>query len=141
MYDASGSIGKRYARADEIGVPLCITVDKGGVAPSFRLICARFFFSVFYLAHIFCASYFVRTFFTYGGFSGAHFPYPIVVSRTCFLEHVFLPAHNFLRTFVLVGTFFLAHILFSWASFFSRSYASLRGARDREFDCGRPQGT
>ncbi len=27
MYDASGSIGKRYARADEIGVPLCITVD------------------------------------------------------------------------------------------------------------------
>ena len=23
----SGSIGKRYARADEIGVPLCITVD------------------------------------------------------------------------------------------------------------------
>lgn len=27
MYDASGSIGKRYARADEIGVPLCITID------------------------------------------------------------------------------------------------------------------
>ena len=27
MYDSSGSIGKRYARADEIGVPLCITVD------------------------------------------------------------------------------------------------------------------
>ena len=26
-YDDSGSIGKRYARADEIGVPLCITVD------------------------------------------------------------------------------------------------------------------
>ena len=27
MYDASGSIGRRYARADEIGVPTCITVD------------------------------------------------------------------------------------------------------------------
>ena len=27
MYDASGSIGRRYARADEIGVPSCITVD------------------------------------------------------------------------------------------------------------------
>ena len=27
VYDASGSIGKRYARADEIGVPWCITVD------------------------------------------------------------------------------------------------------------------
>ena len=27
MYDASGSIGRRYARADEIGVPACITVD------------------------------------------------------------------------------------------------------------------
>jgi len=27
MYDASGSIGRRYARADEIGVPCCITVD------------------------------------------------------------------------------------------------------------------
>ncbi len=26
-YDASGSIGRRYARADEIGVPHCITVD------------------------------------------------------------------------------------------------------------------
>ncbi len=26
-YDAKGSIGKRYAKADEIGVPLCITVD------------------------------------------------------------------------------------------------------------------
>ncbi|MEL9998650.1 MAG: glycine--tRNA ligase [Thermoplasmata archaeon] len=26
-YDDSGSIGKRYARADEIGVPYCITVD------------------------------------------------------------------------------------------------------------------
>lgn len=27
IYDASGSIGRRYARADEIGVPHCITVD------------------------------------------------------------------------------------------------------------------
>ena len=27
FYDASGSIGKRYARADEIGVPLGITID------------------------------------------------------------------------------------------------------------------
>ena len=27
VYDASGSIGRRYARADEIGVPYCITVD------------------------------------------------------------------------------------------------------------------
>jgi glycyl-tRNA synthetase len=27
MYDGSGSIGRRYARADEIGVPQCITVD------------------------------------------------------------------------------------------------------------------
>tara|TARA_S200000501_G_scaffold192821_1_gene181629 strand:- start:873 stop:2543 length:1671 start_codon:yes stop_codon:yes gene_type:complete len=27
MYDSSGSIGRRYARADEIGVPFCITVD------------------------------------------------------------------------------------------------------------------
>ena len=26
-YDATGTIGKRYARADEIGVPLAITVD------------------------------------------------------------------------------------------------------------------
>jgi glycyl-tRNA synthetase len=26
-YDESGSIGKRYARADEVGVPWCITVD------------------------------------------------------------------------------------------------------------------
>ncbi len=26
-YDDSGSIGRRYARADEIGVPFCITVD------------------------------------------------------------------------------------------------------------------
>ncbi len=27
MYDGSGSIGRRYARADEIGIPQCITVD------------------------------------------------------------------------------------------------------------------
>ena len=27
FYDESGSIGKRYARADEVGVPFCITVD------------------------------------------------------------------------------------------------------------------
>ena len=27
MADHAGSIGKRYARADEIGIPLCITVD------------------------------------------------------------------------------------------------------------------
>ena len=27
MYDGSGSIGRRYARADEIGIPKCITVD------------------------------------------------------------------------------------------------------------------
>ena len=26
-YDASGTIGKRYARADEIGIPLAVTVD------------------------------------------------------------------------------------------------------------------
>ncbi|MCX6775702.1 MAG: glycine--tRNA ligase [Candidatus Micrarchaeota archaeon] len=27
IYDETGSIGKRYARADEIGVPYCLTVD------------------------------------------------------------------------------------------------------------------
>jgi len=27
QYDQSGSVGRRYARADEIGVPFCITVD------------------------------------------------------------------------------------------------------------------
>ncbi len=27
MYDEAGSIGKRYARLDEIGVPYCITID------------------------------------------------------------------------------------------------------------------
>jgi glycyl-tRNA synthetase len=27
FYDSSGSIGRRYARADEVGVPFCITVD------------------------------------------------------------------------------------------------------------------
>jgi glycyl-tRNA synthetase len=26
-YDSGGSIGKRYARFDEIGTPYCITVD------------------------------------------------------------------------------------------------------------------
>ena len=26
-YDASGSIGRRYARADEIGIPWCVTID------------------------------------------------------------------------------------------------------------------
>ena len=26
-YDQTGSIGKRYARQDEIGTPLCITID------------------------------------------------------------------------------------------------------------------
>ncbi|MCL5665765.1 MAG: His/Gly/Thr/Pro-type tRNA ligase C-terminal domain-containing protein, partial [Candidatus Thermoplasmatota archaeon] len=27
LYDDSGSIGRRYARQDEIGTPYCITVD------------------------------------------------------------------------------------------------------------------
>jgi len=27
VYDKSGSVGRRYARADEIGVPYCITID------------------------------------------------------------------------------------------------------------------
>ncbi|MHA1615898.1 MAG: glycine--tRNA ligase [Candidatus Njordarchaeales archaeon] len=27
IFDAKGSIGKRYARADEIGVPFCVTID------------------------------------------------------------------------------------------------------------------
>ncbi|MEM5855608.1 MAG: His/Gly/Thr/Pro-type tRNA ligase C-terminal domain-containing protein [Candidatus Aenigmatarchaeota archaeon] len=27
LYDESGSIGKRYARVDEIGVPVAITID------------------------------------------------------------------------------------------------------------------
>ena len=27
MFDRSGSIGRRYARADEIGIPFCVTVD------------------------------------------------------------------------------------------------------------------
>ncbi len=26
-WDESGSIGRRYARADEIGIPICVTVD------------------------------------------------------------------------------------------------------------------
>lgn len=32
VYDASGSIGRRYARADEIGVPFCITVDHDSIS-------------------------------------------------------------------------------------------------------------
>ena len=31
VYDASGSIGRRYARADEIGTPCCLTVDHQSV--------------------------------------------------------------------------------------------------------------
>ena len=31
ILDGSGSIGRRYARADEIGVPICITVDHQSV--------------------------------------------------------------------------------------------------------------
>lgn len=27
MYDATGAIGRRYRRADEVGIPFCITVD------------------------------------------------------------------------------------------------------------------
>ncbi len=27
LYDETGSIGRRYARADEIGVPICLTID------------------------------------------------------------------------------------------------------------------
>ena len=27
FYDAQASVGRRYARADEVGVPFCITVD------------------------------------------------------------------------------------------------------------------
>ena len=27
FYDESGTVGRRYARADEIGVPYCITID------------------------------------------------------------------------------------------------------------------
>jgi len=27
MYDKSGAIGRRYARADETGVPICVTID------------------------------------------------------------------------------------------------------------------
>jgi len=30
-FDASGSIGRRYRRMDEIGVPLCVTVDYGTI--------------------------------------------------------------------------------------------------------------
>ena len=31
LYDGSGSIGKRYARADEVGVPICVTIDHQSV--------------------------------------------------------------------------------------------------------------
>ena len=31
IYDSSGSIGRRYARADEIGIPHCVTVDHQSV--------------------------------------------------------------------------------------------------------------
>ena len=31
VYDSSGSIGRRYARADEIGIPICVTVDHQSV--------------------------------------------------------------------------------------------------------------
>ena len=27
MYDSSGAIGRRYRRADEVGIPFCITID------------------------------------------------------------------------------------------------------------------
>jgi len=27
IFDKSGSIGRRYARADELGIPFCITID------------------------------------------------------------------------------------------------------------------
>ncbi len=32
LYDASGSIGRRYARQDEIGTPYCVTVDHDSLA-------------------------------------------------------------------------------------------------------------
>ncbi len=31
MYDASGSVGRRYARNDEIGTPYCITIDRESI--------------------------------------------------------------------------------------------------------------
>ncbi|HLC80177.1 MAG TPA: glycine--tRNA ligase [Candidatus Nanoarchaeia archaeon] len=31
FYDEAGSIGKRYARADEVGVPFCLTIDFGSL--------------------------------------------------------------------------------------------------------------
>ena len=30
-YDASGSVGRRYARNDEIGTPFCITIDSDSI--------------------------------------------------------------------------------------------------------------
>ena len=41
MYDGTGSIGKRYARLDEIGVPFCITVDFDSLAKNDVTIRAR----------------------------------------------------------------------------------------------------
>ena len=32
MYDKSGSVGRRYARNDEIGTPMCITIDDKSVS-------------------------------------------------------------------------------------------------------------
>jgi glycyl-tRNA synthetase len=32
FYDDAGSIGKRYARADEAGIPCCITIDYDSLA-------------------------------------------------------------------------------------------------------------
>lgn len=34
VYDAAGSIGKRYARMDEVGTPYCVTVDGETVDPA-----------------------------------------------------------------------------------------------------------
>ena len=31
-YDESGTVGKRYARFDEIGTPLCVTIDSDNYA-------------------------------------------------------------------------------------------------------------
>jgi len=31
LYDATGSVGRRYARNDEIGTPFCITVDSDSI--------------------------------------------------------------------------------------------------------------
>ncbi|MGI0131730.1 MAG: glycine--tRNA ligase [Thermoplasmata archaeon] len=34
MYDDAGSIGKRYARMDEVGTPFCVTVDGESIDPA-----------------------------------------------------------------------------------------------------------